>query len=117
MPNEKEAIKGVCSFHTETGTEGGYWAFHDARFISVDGQWSYRGMYVLRDGDRLTIYKPDKPGEVVWQGVVALIQYPPFTEDALGYWIHSEQAGVPRALWAEWFIKEYPAELIPMPRG
>jgi len=26
-------LDGVCHFHSETGTEGGYWAFHDARYI------------------------------------------------------------------------------------
>lgn len=27
-------LKGVCCFHSETGTEGGYWAFQDSRFIT-----------------------------------------------------------------------------------
>ena len=26
-------MKGVLTFHTETGTEGGFWAFQDERFI------------------------------------------------------------------------------------
>ena len=117
MPDEKrEAIKGACSFHTETGTEGGYWAFQDSRFISADGQWSYEGMYILRDGDRLTIYRPDKPREAVWSGIISLRKYPPFTEDAFGYWIHSDQNGVHREMWAMFFIHEYPADLVPMPR-
>lgn len=30
----KDALSGVCCFHSETGTEGGYWAFQDERFIS-----------------------------------------------------------------------------------
>ena len=27
-------LKGVCCFHSETGTEGGYWAFQDNQFIT-----------------------------------------------------------------------------------
>lgn len=26
-------LKGVCCFHSETGTEGGHWAFQDSRYI------------------------------------------------------------------------------------
>jgi hypothetical protein len=27
-------VRGVCCFHSEIGTEGGYWAFQDNQFIS-----------------------------------------------------------------------------------
>ena len=27
-------LEGLCFFHSETGTEGGYWAFQDNRFIT-----------------------------------------------------------------------------------
>lgn len=35
MPRKKTqvSLKGVLHFHSETGTEGGYWAFQDERFI------------------------------------------------------------------------------------
>ena len=33
MPEKDVALKGVCFFHFETGTEGGYWAFQDNQFI------------------------------------------------------------------------------------
>lgn len=29
----EKVLEGVLSFHSETGTEGGYWAFQDSRFI------------------------------------------------------------------------------------
>jgi hypothetical protein len=29
--------KGILTFHSETGTEGGYWAFQDAQFIGLGG--------------------------------------------------------------------------------
>lgn len=32
MAEKTESIEGVCFFWSETGTEGGYWAFHDTRF-------------------------------------------------------------------------------------
>lgn len=72
------------SFHSETGTEGGYWATEDPRFEhdeldlvdgecpwgtdycpvlrNTDARWpyhgSYLGMHVLETGDHLTIYEP-----------------------------------------------------------
>lgn len=30
-----EPIEGICFFHSETGTEGGYWAVQDAKFIGL----------------------------------------------------------------------------------
>ncbi len=33
MRTKSGTIRGVLSFHSETGTEGGYWAFQDERFI------------------------------------------------------------------------------------
>lgn len=34
MPKRRKPINGVLHFHSETGTEGGYWAFQDERFIT-----------------------------------------------------------------------------------
>ena len=34
-------MKGVLTFHTETGTEGGYWAFQDERFIKQNQPFGY----------------------------------------------------------------------------
>ena len=28
--------KGVLVFHSETGTEGGYWAFQDEKFMGIE---------------------------------------------------------------------------------
>lgn len=101
-------LKGVCHFHSETGTESGYWAFQDNKFITknvvhsfcrkcgkylgpqkyknlkiervliltkevlagkeppecpegkheryVGDSWSEKGIHILRNGDRLTIF-------------------------------------------------------------
>lgn len=152
--NEKPngEIEGICAFHSETGTEGGYWAFQDSRCIEknvgygwckkcgkwlrnqttdtdivgdipggckdgaheeeIGDSWSYEGLYILKDGDRLTIYSKDDPNEIVWSGTIKLRKYPPFTEDAFGMWIHADQEGVDRKIWAKWFFEEYPAALI-----
>lgn len=31
---EKPTLEGILHFHSETGTEGGYWAFQDKHFIT-----------------------------------------------------------------------------------
>lgn len=77
--------------------------------------WSYEGLHVLANGDKLTIYLPDKYGRCkkkVWSGVINLKQYGSFTEHASGLWIHADQIGIKRDVWAEYFFKEYPASLI-----
>ncbi|HHE04567.1 MAG TPA: hypothetical protein ENL19_00730, partial [candidate division WOR-3 bacterium] len=32
----KETLEGILTFHSETGTEGGYWAFQDSRYINYN---------------------------------------------------------------------------------
>jgi len=112
--SSKTPLRGILHLYSETGTEGGYWAFQDSRYISPDGKhWSYDGLHPLNDGDQLKIFSPDNPTEVVWSGTIRLHQYPVFTEDAFGLWIHADQAGIDRQTWARWFFKNYPAELTP----
>lgn len=77
-----------------------------------NGTWSPHGLHILRDGDVLTIYNPDNPEEVVWEGTIQLVQYPLFTEHAGGMWIHADQVGVPREEWATYFFVEYPCKLV-----
>lgn len=113
-------LHGHCYFWSETGTEGGHWAFEDERFhwpslglnpgSSTLG--SYGGLHVLRDGDYLEIYDPDNPELIVWKGHILLRQHPLFTEDAYGLWIHTDQEGELREEWSIYFIKGYPAKLI-----
>ena len=72
--------------------------------------WSYDGLNILNDGDHLTIYSKDGI-EVVWEGDIKLKEHDLFTEDALGLWIHADQEGVDREVWARWFFDRLPAEL------
>lgn len=98
-------MKGLCTFYTETGTEGGYWAFQDEQFISYDG------LHILKNGDILIIYSKDNPKIIVWSGVISLKQYEVFTQDASGMRIHADQKGIDRDEWAKFFFKEFSAEL------
>ena len=54
-------MKGVLTFHTETGTEGGFWAFQDERFIKQNHPFGYCkkcGIYLQYAEDH-----PDKLSE------------------------------------------------------
>ena len=104
-------IKGVCHFFSETGTEGGHWAFHDESKSGPDGKWLYEGLHILEDGDHLTIFSKENPAEELWSGVISLIRYDVFREHARGFWIHADQIGIPREQWALWFLNEHPGTL------
>ncbi len=108
-------LLGICHFFFETGTEGGHWAFQDKKHTQViDGEerWSYAGLHILEDGDELTIYDKNDHKKIIWSGIIHLKFYPVFTESAYNFWIHSDQFGVERNVWAKWFINEYPAKLV-----
>ncbi|MFA6603700.1 MAG: hypothetical protein WCT10_02540 [Patescibacteria group bacterium] len=87
---------------------------HDFQLTCAE-DWSYEGLHVLKDGDKLVIFDKTDPSRVLWSGTISLRQYPLFTEDASGYWIHATQKGIDRQQWAGWFLREYPAELTPAP--
>lgn len=99
-------ISGTCEFYFETGMEGARFAFHDESHVG------YAGLHILKNGDQLTIYDTFDSSKIVWEGVIKLIEYPPYTESVFGCWIHSDQIGINREVWARWFIQEYPASLI-----
>jgi hypothetical protein len=114
---KKKALQGVAFFWSETGTEGGYWAFQDGQYISqhptLGTQFGYEGLHVLHDGDYLTIYDKTDPKKVVWEGIIALSMVPLFSETTTdGYWIHADQQGIDRGIWAKFFQEEYPAKLV-----
>ncbi len=107
-------VYGYCCFHSETGTEGGYWAFQDRRYIK-NGQCSYAALHILQNGDHLTIYDKKDTKKVLWEGVLDLKSFSLFTEHtAEGLWIHADQVGTVRKVWEEFFLDEYPATLIKM---
>ncbi len=75
--------------------------------------WSYEGLHLLKNGDGLTIYHPQKKDQEVWTGIISLHQHKAFTQAASGMWIHADQKGIEREIWAEYFFKGYPARLVP----
>ena len=75
----------------------------DARYMS-GARWDYAGLYVLEDGDHLTIYSKENPDKIVWSGTVKL----GVNE------LSSSQEGIDHAQWLEWFQNEHPAWLIPV---
>lgn len=112
-------IKGKLHFWSETGTEGGYWAIQNEKYIKkvlkseinpTGEEWDYEGLHILEDGEELIIFKPDN--SVYWEGIIDLNTFDVFTEDANGLWIHNDQKNVMRDFWALPFFKEYKGELI-----
>ncbi len=75
--------------------------------------WSYEGLHILGDGDYLTIYDPLDKKRELWQGIIALQQHDLFTQHASGWWIHADQKGIDREVWAKYFFDECPAKLVP----
>ncbi|OGN05888.1 MAG: hypothetical protein A2750_02430 [Candidatus Yanofskybacteria bacterium RIFCSPHIGHO2_01_FULL_45_42] len=67
---------------------------------------------MLEDNDELIIYSKEDPNQIVWSGKIELIRHPLFTESAREMWIHTDQKGVDREIWARWFFEKYPAKLI-----
>lgn len=197
-----ETMTGVLVFHSETGTEGGYFAFQDEKFMSlpapnlwrcprcgflwnkdenpedppkvsftywVDGNyfgfpephddlplappdedpvesfnarwtkerndaalpcyteghaefeqqyphgiWSYEGLHLLKNGDRLKVLAPD--GDALWEGEVQLQEVDSFGPDGgtLGMRVHHKEAvGVGENVWAGWFMAGLRGELTP----
>lgn len=105
-------LEGNLSFHFETGTEGGYWAFESNEPI-LEGQSAYDRLHILKNGDQLKILHPLSKS-IVWDGVVELLQHQLFSEHANGLWIHANQKGIPRDEWSTYFFNNYPAELAKM---
>ena len=85
---------------------------HDFELVSNE-TWSYDGTHLLANGDHLTIFERNESTVVVWAGAVHLRSYEVYTEKALGCWIHADQRGVEREIWARWFFDKYPARLVP----
>ncbi|MEO1010029.1 MAG: hypothetical protein AAFX53_01910 [Bacteroidota bacterium] len=102
-------LTGKLCFHSETGTEGGYWAFESNTPLQK-GQSVYDRLHILKNGDRLKIEHPTEE-LIVWDGVVDLRQFDQFTEDAGGLWIHADQKGISREEWSKYFFNNYPAKL------
>ena len=99
---------GYISDYNEQGMEGDFHVtFQDAACINGDGRFDREGWFILSDGDRLTIHRPD--GTVLWRGGIGA---PPQT--ASGWlqhwarqWIHGRRRWAPEGvsddMWISWF--------------
>lgn len=100
--------KGQLTFHSETGTEGGWYAFQDGQHVTVDEfgkpQWSYKGLMYLKDGDYIKVLSgaghrgPDDQWveHLFWQGSIKfhlLEVYTDKTAHVDGLWVNQEQEG------------------------
>lgn len=104
---EQEELHGTCVFFSETGTEGGYWAFQDSQHPD-----SYDGLHILKKGDQLIIYDKDDPQRVAWKGTVSLIPRTSLEENVFGWRIHSRPQNADLEEWARLFFHGYPAMLV-----
>lgn len=71
MERGGKVIFGALEPFCETGTEGVIWS------ISEYGKSGYDGLNVLKDGDKLTVYKNVRNGDVEWQGRADFGDYGP----------------------------------------
>lgn len=174
---------GKLSFHSETGTEGGYYALQDSEHIAYitpefgvfahrtvydpedmfrtgivrgscrdDGSefksakrgdiayldidwddqtndvarpsdtvhiegWSYEGLVILKNDDRLTVFQRGIGGIALWEGVVHLEAQDPYASDSyapFGMASHSrpkETDPETEDTWSSWFFQEHWAKL------
>lgn len=131
---------GNLEFYSETGTEGGYWAFASENVFYrhseedlIDGQcpWGesycppkdgsyhthakHEGLHILRDGDGLLIFDHgyNHPA-LVREESLEFSKFTIFEESSRGMWAHNHpiRPNIPLELWGHLFIDEYPAILI-----
>lgn len=113
-------MKGVCFLHSETGTEGGWWAMQEDGYISDDGHWRYEGMQYLEEGDDFTVFADN--GSVLWHGIIhqgsetcavphRVIRNGKVVTDHSwkqqvvgGLWVHWIQKGMDPETWGELFV-------------
>lgn len=61
-------MKGILIFHSETGTEGGYWAFQDAEFMNLPAPDQHRCTRCSRVWDRGRDSEPPPPAFTYYRG-------------------------------------------------
>lgn len=98
LPARLERADGTVLFGAlepfcETGTEGVVWSVHEY------GQAGYDGLNCLNDGDKLTVYKNVRDGEIEWQGA---LNFGPEKAEKVGWTeIFRQALHVPTADWLQ----------------
>lgn len=108
-------VKGCGDAYWETGTEGVFWAILDQE------KPEYDGLYILKPGDRLTIFDRSDTSKVLWSGVVDLeyeskqqhaIHNPSYVGQAVfNHWVHGLQRGLDAETWADYFFAGNPMKM------
>lgn len=120
MKNHKvKEMRGVTFLHSETGTEGGWWAMQEDDFVTEDGHWGYEGLQCLEEGDDFTVFAEE--GSVLWHGIIhpdsksgrisrQVIRKGKLVEDRTwkqqvvgGMWVHWIQKDMDPETWGELF--------------
>lgn len=114
-------MKGVTFLHSETGTEGGWWAMQEDGFAN-DGHWDYEGLRYLEEGDDFTVYGDD--GSVLFHGIIHLDKRTGAISGQVnrrrklvndrkgkqqvvgGMWVHWIQKGMDPEAWGALFVGE-----------
>lgn len=98
----RNAIALVCYTEGHAGFEHMY----------PNGIWSYEGLHMLKNGDRLRVFAKGK-SRVLWEGPVALEGVQGFTHDVRGLWVNQRPTLLDEEQWSSWFLDGHPAELTP----
>jgi hypothetical protein len=114
--SKSRVLKGRLEIFSEQGSEGSHWSFYE------DGKTGYDGLHALEKGDVLRIFNDAARSELLWQGEVDFDytsekQRRPLIGDV--QWldkvgtVHGLQKGVDKDVWADMFLAEKPAVLVP----
>lgn len=115
-------IIGTTFLHSETGTEGGWWAVQEDGFLAEDGiHWKYEGLQYLEEGDHLIIFKDGDYSEVLFDGIIKkdattnltahqiikngkIVASPDWNQQVVdGMYVHWLQAGIDPKVWSSFF--------------
>lgn len=128
-----DVLKGTLEAFIETGSEGHHWSFHETVPAEVSAQNPYAGLRPLQKGDILVVFNDSAMKQEIWRGVVDFnykthvvslrAKNPGFgaliRKDAKAQWIknigavHGAPVNANPRKWAEMFLQEKPALLIP----
>lgn len=114
MPaKKKKVLQGFCFLYAEHSEEMAFWAFQDSQYIKHRGRknesWSGDGWYMLKNGDKLTIFCRKKKKKVLWSGIIDLKNLPSFSD-----MVDKSQPSLyeRRKTWFDFFLNEHPAKLV-----
>lgn len=108
LEQKPRIIRGFCiSFHEQ----GRRLAVYDSSVAPLEHeQLRYEGLHFLKPGDKLKVFSPDNPENVVWEGEITNKQLPP--DGRLKPWANQDPSGE-RKRFIQYFSNEFPAELAP----